>query len=53
MSMKTIYEKHVVETDDDKLIARFTERPAARAARIARKQITSEETARIRRALGI
>ena len=45
----TIWETRSAETEDERLADRLTERPAARAERIARKQVDPETAAALAR----
>ena len=44
-----IYETRSAETEDERLADRLTERPAARAGRIARRAVDPETAAALRR----
>ena len=45
----TIWETRSAETEDERSADRLTERPAARTARIARKDVNPETVAALRR----
>lgn len=52
MSQRGIFERTQPQSDEDRMIARFTERPQDRKARIARKRVDPFRALAIRKMFG-